>query len=132
VAAVQDVQSCGAGAGAGLDADISALTQAAADRSNLADQVSHAQVDAVEDGPQAVQDLTTAFQKSALADRAFAAWATDLKNGECSAGTATRNRHYKDAESASEEAGTAKDGFVTTWSAIAVAYGLPPVTADDF
>ncbi|GAA4614262.1 hypothetical protein GCM10023195_62150 [Actinoallomurus liliacearum] len=130
VAAVQDVQSCGTGAG--LDADISALTQAAANRSNLADQAGRAQVDALENGSQAAQDLATAFQKSALADRAFAAWATDLKSGRCTAGSATRNQHYKDAESASEEAGKAKDGFVAAWSSIAGEYGLQPVTTDDF
>lgn len=130
VAAVQDIQSCGAGAG--LDADISALDQAATNRSNLADQANQAEVGAIDNGTEAVQALTTAFQQSATADRAFSAWATDLKNGKCTAGSTTRNQHYKDAESASGEAGKAKDDFVTLWNSIAGRYGLQPVSADDF
>ena len=130
ISAVQDVQACGTGEG--FDADVSALTQAGADRSEIAGQVGQAPVDALGGGQEATQALVTALTESAAADNAFAAWARDVSNGQCDGQAPTGGKNYKDGESASTRAGNAKEKFVSLWNPIASEYGLQTITSDDF
>jgi hypothetical protein len=129
ISAVQDVQACGTGEG--FDADVSALTQAGTDRSEIAGQVGQAPVDALSGGQEATQALVTALTESAAADNAFAAWARDVSNGQCDGQAPTGGKNYKDGESASTRAGKAKDKFVSLWNPIAGEYDLQTITSDD-
>ncbi|WP_141960385.1 hypothetical protein [Actinoallomurus bryophytorum] len=130
ISAVQDIQACGSGDG--FDADISALTQAGTDRSEIADQVGQASVDRLSGGQEAAQALVTALTESAAADNAFAAWGRDVSNGQCDGQAPTGGRNYKDGESASTRAGKAKEEFVSLWNPIAGEYDLQTITSDDF
>jgi hypothetical protein len=130
ISAVQDIQACGSGDG--FDADISALTQAGTDRSEIADQVGRASVDTLGGGQEAAQALVTALTESAAADNAFAAWGRDVSNGQCDGQAPTGGRNYKDGESASTRAGKAKEKFVSLWNPIAGEYDLQTITSDDF
>ena len=130
ISAVQDIQACGSGEG--LDADVSALTQAGTDRSEIADQVGRASVDALSGGQEAARALVNALTESAAADNAFAAWGRDVSNGKCDGQAPTGGKNYKDGESASTRAGKAKEEFVSRWNPIAGEYALQTITSDDF
>jgi hypothetical protein len=130
ISAVQDIQACGIGEG--FDADVSALTQAGTGRSEIADQVGRAPVDALSGGQEAAQALVTALTESAAADNAFAAWGSDVSNGQCDGQAPTDGKNYKDGESASTRAGKAKEKFVSLWNPIAGEYDLQTITSDDF
>jgi hypothetical protein len=130
VAAVQDIQACGAGQG--FEADVSALNQAATDRLDAANKAGQAPVDAIDGGQEAAQTLVTALTESAAADKAFAAWGDDVSGGRCTGQASIRGRNYKNGASASARAAAAKDEFVSAWNPIAGEYGLQTVTTDDF
>jgi hypothetical protein len=99
------------------------FTQASAQRQQLLTQLAALKVDKLSTGPQLVKQLTTAWQASAGADDAYAAWAGDMA-GACDPGTAGGDPHKKAGDGVSGTASTAKKEAAATWNAIASQAGL--------
>ena len=74
--------------------------------------------------------LLSALDHSQRADRAFAAWATELADGSCVTGdTGTANFRKADRESTAATADKKK--FVALWNPIAKTYGLTAFAYSD-
>ncbi|MFJ1755675.1 hypothetical protein [Kitasatospora sp. NPDC088134] len=101
-----------------------ALTAAAAQRQDLLKKLGDLKVDQLPDGAKLVTQLQAAWQASATADTEYAAWAGDLVAG-CDPGKAKDNDHYRNGNTASGSATTAKEQASTLWGAIAGKTGLP-------
>lgn len=102
------------------------LRAAAGKREQLVTRLRQLDVGAIPRGQQAVASLRRAWNASARADRAFAAWAQVVGAPRgCSGGTPVTGPHYRRALRASAAASEAKARFVRLWNPIAASTGLP-------
>ncbi|MFJ5233275.1 hypothetical protein ACIQBJ_25690 [Kitasatospora sp. NPDC088391] len=102
-----------------------ALTAAAAQRQDLLKKLGDLKVDQLPDGAKLVTQLQAAWQASATADTEYAGWAGDLVAG-CDPAKAKDNDHYRNGNTASGSATTAKEQASTLWGVVAGKTGLPP------
>lgn len=100
-----------------------ALTQASGQRQQLLTSLTALKVDKLPTGPQLVQQLTQAWQASASADDAYAAWAGDAAGG-CDPAKVSGDAHKQAGDQASGTASGAKKQAAATWNAIAGQAGL--------
>ncbi|MFD8478745.1 hypothetical protein [Kitasatospora sp. NPDC059673] len=108
----------------GLPDAQAALTAAAAQRQDLLKKLGDLKVDQLTDGGKLVEQLQKAWQASSTADSEYALWAGDMVAG-CDGGKAKDNDHYRNGNTASGSATTAKEQASKLWSAIASKTGLP-------
>ncbi|MEV4558646.1 hypothetical protein AB0K51_16875 [Kitasatospora sp. NPDC049285] len=108
----------------GLPDAQAALTAAASQRQDLLKKLGDLKVDQLPDGAKLVEQLQKAWQASSGADSEYALWAGDLVAG-CDAGKAKDNDHYRNGNTASGSATTAKEQAAGLWGAIATKTGLP-------
>ncbi|MFD8596412.1 hypothetical protein ACFV1L_15580 [Kitasatospora sp. NPDC059646] len=108
----------------GLPDAQAALTAAAAQRQDLLKKLGDLKVDQLTDGGKLVEQLQKAWQASSTADSEYALWAGDMVAG-CDAGKAKDNDHYRNGNTASGTATTAKEQAAGLWGAIASRTGLP-------
>ncbi|MFD7639811.1 hypothetical protein ACFV4P_04090 [Kitasatospora sp. NPDC059795] len=101
-----------------------ALTAAAAQRQDLLKKLGDLKVDQLTDGAKLVEQLQKAWQASSTADSEYALWAGDMVAG-CDGGKAKDNDHYRNGNTASGSATTAKEQAAGLWGAIASKAGLP-------
>lgn len=102
------------------------LRAAAKKREQLVARVRRLDVGAIPRGQQAASALRRAWNASARADRAFAAWALDVGAPQgCSGGTPVTGPDYRRALRASAAASGAKARFVRLWNPVAARTGLP-------
>ncbi|MFF2627493.1 hypothetical protein ACFVUN_17190 [Kitasatospora griseola] len=101
-----------------------ALTAAASQRQDLLKKLGDLKVDQLADGAKLVEQLQKAWQASSTADSEYALWAGDMVAG-CDAGKAKDNDHYRNGNTASGSATTAKEQAAGLWGAIASKTGLP-------
>jgi hypothetical protein len=104
-----------------------ALTQAATQRKQLLTSLAALKVDKLPTGQQLVDQLNQAWQASANADEAYAAWAGDAVTG-CDPAKQGDNAHRQAGDTASGAASTAKKQASTLWNSIATQAGLPNLT----
>ncbi|RKE20683.1 hypothetical protein [Streptomyces sp. TLI_171] len=100
-----------------------ALTAAAAQRQDLLKKLGELKVDQLPDGAKLVTQLQAAWQASSNADSEYALWAGDLV-AACDAAKAKDNDHYRNGNTASGSATTAKQQAAELWGAIAGKTGL--------
>ncbi|MFJ5922962.1 hypothetical protein ACIQF6_10175 [Kitasatospora sp. NPDC092948] len=108
----------------GLPDAQAALTAAAAQRQDLLKKLGDLKVDQLTDGGKLVEQLQKAWQASSNADSEYALWAGDMVAG-CDAGKAKDNDHYRNGNTASGTATSAKEQAAGLWGAIASKTGLP-------
>ncbi len=108
----------------GLPDAQAALTAAAAQRQDLLKKLGELKVDQLTEGGKLVEQLQKAWQASSTADSEYALWAGDMVAG-CDAGKAKDNDHYRNGNTASGSATTAKEQASGLWGAIASKTGLP-------
>ncbi|MYW06691.1 hypothetical protein GT354_52120, partial [Streptomyces sp. SID3343] len=113
--AVNNVGTCSS-----LSASRTALSDAASQRESLVTQLDAMHFDGVPELQAAAPTLRVAWDASARADRAFAAWAQSALDSGCP-GTKSL---YDSGATISAEASAAKKSFVDTWNSIAARYGL--------
>ncbi|WP_327068390.1 hypothetical protein [Kitasatospora sp. NBC_01302] len=101
-----------------------ALTQASAQRKQLMTKLATLKVDKLPTGKQLVDQLNQAWQASANADDAYAAWAGDFAQG-CDPTKVGSDPNLSSGDQASGAATTAKGQASETWNAIAQQAGLP-------
>lgn len=118
IGAVAAIQKCDK-----LPDDQTALTQAAAQRRQLLASLAALKVDKLPTGQSLVDQLNQAWQASASADDAYAAWAGDLA-ASCDPSKPQDNAHKSAGDQASGTASTAKKQASTIWNAIATQGGL--------
>ncbi|GAA1220254.1 hypothetical protein GCM10009665_07860 [Kitasatospora nipponensis] len=104
-----------------------ALTQASAQRKQLLTSLAALKVDKLGTGQQLVDQLNQAWQASASADDAYAAWAGDAVQG-CDPAKQQENAHRQAGDQASGSASTAKKQASTLWNGIAQQAGLPALS----
>ncbi|MFF0294242.1 hypothetical protein ACFYST_25655 [Kitasatospora sp. NPDC004614] len=107
----------------GLPDAQAALTAAAAQRQDLLKKLGDLKVDQLTDGGKLVEQLQKAWQASSTADSEYALWAGDMVAG-CDGGKAKDNDHYRNGNTASGSATTAKEQASKLWGAIASKTGL--------
>lgn len=104
-----------------------ALTQAATQRQQLLTSLAALKVDKLTNGQQLADQLTQAWQASASADQAYAAWAGDAATG-CDPAKTGENPHRQAGDQASGTASGAKKQASALWNTIAVQAGLPTLS----
>ncbi|MGW4384026.1 hypothetical protein [Kitasatospora sp. NPDC004531] len=114
----------------GLPDSQAALTAAAAQRQDLLKKLGDLKVDQLADGGKLVEQLQKAWQASSTADSEYALWAGDMVAG-CDAGKAKDNDHYRNGNTASGSATTAKEQAAKLWGVIASKTGLPDKGASE-
>ena len=82
-------------------------------------------VDRLRDGARLRRAMIAAYQSSLDADRAYLAWAREIKTRGCGGAVAPLTGPYKDAIAANDKAGPAKRRVVALWQPIAHRHGLP-------
>jgi hypothetical protein len=107
------------------------LNDAADHRDSLVDRLNVLELDQVEGGAEAAADLRTAWQDSADADRAFAAWAATMASGGCTPGSTEHDADYDRGIDSSQKAQKAKQDFVGKWNPIADEQGLEERSANE-
>jgi hypothetical protein len=104
-----------------------ALTQASAQRKELMTKLAALKVDKLPTGKQLVDQLNQAWQASANADDAYAAWAGDFAQS-CDPTKVGSDANLQSGDQASGTATTAKGQASGTWNAIAQQAGLPSLS----
>lgn len=104
-----------------------ALTQASAQRKELMTKLAALKVDKLPTGKQLVDQLNAAWQASANADDAYAAWAGDFAQS-CDPTKVGSDANLASGDQASGTATTAKGQASGTWNAIAQQAGLPSLS----
>lgn len=126
VAAVVHTRKC-----TRIGKNIRDLRAAARQREQLVRRVRSLDAGAIPNGKEVTASLRRAWNKSAEADRAFAAWAQRVGSPRgCPGGAPVKGRHYQRAVQASAAASQAKARFVRLWNPIAVEAGLPKRSED--
>ncbi|MEV4613824.1 hypothetical protein AB0K43_14685 [Kitasatospora sp. NPDC049258] len=125
IGAVASVQKCDK-----LPESQAGLTAAAAQRDQLVTELAALKVDKLPTGPQLVDQLKSAWQASATADKEYAAWAGD-SIAACDPAKQSDNPHAKNGNAASGTATTAKTSAADLWNAIAAQTGLPTKAKSD-
>lgn len=125
VRAVDRCDSAGAVSDAGKQ-----LTEAAKHRDSLVTRLNKLEFDQVDGGAEAASYLRSAWQDSADADRAFAAWAANAASGGCTKDGARHDADYDRGTESSDEADQAKQDFADKWEPIAKEQGLEARPAD--
>lgn len=126
VAAVVHTRKC-----ARIDRNVRDLRAGARKRERLVRRLGTLDVSAIPNGTKLISALRRAWNRSAEADRAFAAWARQVgQPGGCSGGTPVKGPKYRHAVEASAAASQAKARFVRLWNPIAAKTGLPERSKD--
>ncbi|GAA2588029.1 hypothetical protein GCM10010435_77970 [Winogradskya consettensis] len=111
----------------GLGGAIDDLQAVGRERRAQIAEVTGADLSALPDGEVLRSRLVTALQFSLDADAAYVEWAEPTLAGRC-ANTAARKAAYARGRSASDQAGAAKEDFLTAWNPVATSLGVPPRT----
>ena len=104
--------------------------QAAQQREQLISDLGELDLQAVDGGGAAARLLSTAWQQSADADRAYGRWADTVISSGCPDGSAPRTSDREQADAISGQATRSKQSFVSKWNPIANRYGLASRTGD--
>lgn len=108
-----------------IDAAVRTLDEAAEQRDEQIRKLAALKTDQIARGDELVEWLRKAWEASARADRAFAAWGRENAEGECEDGKRAKTTGDKrDAGRASTEATTAKSRAVAIWNPVAKDAGL--------
>jgi hypothetical protein len=126
--AVAAVESCTGTASMQSAAQV--FQQAAQQREQLIGELGKLDLSAVDGGPAAARLLRDAWQQSADADHAYAAWAESVIRSGCPNGAAPRTADRNRADTVSAQATHSKQSFVLAWNPIANRYGLASRTGD--
>ena len=108
-----------------VSAGVPGFQQVVRDRQQELSRSRGLNVDRLRDGSSLRRSMIAAYQTSLNADRAYLAWAQEIRARRCGGRTAPLTAHYKDAISANEKAGPAKRQVVALWRPIAKDHGLP-------
>jgi hypothetical protein len=118
IQAVTEVRSCGTS----LDQDARTFTEAAKSRQTLLSRLGRMPGRLLLSAAM-IQDLTTAWQASAQADRDLARWARDEASG-CTPRKSASDPNLQASYVPDGEATTSKKAFTLLWNPIANRYGL--------
>ena len=90
-------------------------------------------VSGLPNGTQLVSALTTAMQNSLNADNDYHAWMADLvSSGNTCGSNPNQDSNYVNGGTASSDATTSKDAFLSLWNPMAPAYGQQTYTDTGF
>ncbi|WP_327403404.1 hypothetical protein OG194_27115 [Streptomyces sp. NBC_01288] len=121
--AVQSMLRC-----SGLQDARQVFVDAAEARADLVKELGALSVDQLSDDM--VSDLSSAWQNSEKADRAYARVVDDV-SGSCSSANVVGSSSWQDASSAGDDATAAKQDFVAAWNPVAQEYGLDTLAWTD-
>jgi hypothetical protein len=125
IGAVQDIKKC-----EGLDKAAQDLRDAASQREDLVKQLGELQTGALPQHDELTAALTDAWNASADADNAYAAWGDQVAGHKgCHKGKARSTRKQAEGNRASGDASAAKKKAAKLWNPIARKYGLDERTA---
>jgi serine/threonine protein kinase len=128
VSAVNATQACTSPAS--VSAATGTLRDAAEQRSALISELNALDLSQVPGSADATTKLRAAWQHSADADSAYAAWAAGMEKGGCTPGSAPHDSNWRAGSEASAQATSAKNAFIEKWNPIAKRYGLPTRASD--
>lgn len=115
-----------------IDTAVQTLNDAAAQRDQQVQALAALQTDQFSRGAELTGFLRQAWEASARADRAYAAWGQESAEDSCEDGRRAKSTdNRKDADAASREATTAKAKAVALWNPEATKAGLSPRTANE-
>ncbi len=108
-----------------LSADVPVFQQVVQDRGRELARARQVQVDRLPQGTALRQAMVDAYTNALAADRAYLAWAQEVKAKNCGKKNAPRTPDYAAALTANGEARSAKRRVVTLWTPIAKQQSLP-------
>lgn len=128
-AAISNVQNCSENP-SNAEATVQ---QAITTRQGILQGLQTVSVSGLPNGTQLVSALTTAMQNSLNADTDYHAWMADLvSSGNTCGSNPNQDSNYVDGGTASSDATTSKDAFLTLWNPMAPTYGQQTYTATGF
>ena len=128
-AAIHNVQNCSESP-ANAEAT---LQQAITARQGILQSLPTLSVSGLPNGTQLVSALTTAMQNSLNADNDYHAWMADLvSSGNTCGSNPNQDSNYVNGGTASSDATTSKDAFLSLWNPMAPAYGQQTYTDTGF
>jgi gamma-glutamyltranspeptidase / glutathione hydrolase len=128
-AAISNVQNCSE------DPSTAAATiqQAITTRQGILQGLQTLSVSGLPNGTQLVSALTTAMQNSLNADTDYHAWMADLvSSGNTCGSNPNQDSNYVNGGTASSDATTSKNAFLSLWNPMAPTYGQQTYTATSF
>jgi hypothetical protein len=99
------------------------LVEVASARQNLLTQLEQVAIDQIPNGEVIISDLRSAWQASEASDQSYAAWGSDVANGQ---GCGTNDANFQNAQVTDRQATTAKQAFVARWNPLAAQFNLSP------
>ena len=109
------------------------IEQAITTRQNILQGLQTLSVGALPNGAQLVSALRTAMQNSLDADNDYHAWMADLiSSGNTCGSNPNQDSNYVNGGTASSDATTSKDAFLSLWNPMAPTYGQQTYTATGF
>lgn len=106
-------------------AGVAGFQQVVRDRQQELSQAKGLKVDRLPDGSRLRQSMIGAYRSSLAADRAYLAWAREVRARGCGGKTAPLTAAYKNAIAANDKAGPAKRQVAALWKPIAGSHALP-------
>lgn len=108
-----------------VSAGVPGFQQVVRDRQQELSRSKSLAVDRLHNGQNLRRSMIAAYQHSLDADRAYLAWAQDVRARRCGGKIAPLTGHYRQAIAANGKAGPAKRQVVALWRPIANNHGLP-------
>jgi hypothetical protein len=109
------------------------VQQAITTRQGILQGLQTLSVSGLPNGTQLVSALTTAMQNSLNADTDYHAWMADLvSSGNTCGSNPNQDSNYVNGGTASSDATTSKNAFLTLWNPMAPSYGQQTYTATGF
>ena len=128
-AAISNVQNCSESPSAAE----STIGQAITTRQGILQGLQTLSVSGLPNGTQLVSALTTAMQNSLNADNDYHAWMADLvSSGNTCGSNPNQDSNYVNGGTASSDATTSKNAFLSLWNPMAPTYGQQTYTATGF
>ena len=128
-AAINNVQNCSENP-SNAEATVQ---QAITTRQGILQGLQTLSVSGLPNGTQLVSALTTAMQNSLNADNDYHAWMADLvSSGNTCGSNPNQDSNYVNGGTASSDATTSKNAFLTLWNPMAPTYGQQTYTATGF
>jgi hypothetical protein len=113
-----------------LSTAVSDLQNAVSQRGAEYKQASALSASALPDGAAVKSGLITALHMSLEADQDYLTWAQQQQSSGCA--SPAQSSAYSAANSADQQADTAKEAFVQEWDPVAAKYGVKQTSAGDF
>jgi serine/threonine protein kinase len=128
-AAISNVQNCSEKPSTAA----ATIQQAITTRQGILQGLQTVSVSGLPNGTQLVSALTTAMQNSLNADTDYHAWMADLVNtGNTCGSNPNQDSNYVNGGTASSDATTSKNAFLSLWNPMAPTYGQQTYTATGF